>query len=70
MKKEEKIIEIWTHNEVVIIDKLFWPTIFANLKIVPDVNKWWIVYREWIKTWKRIEWCTIPAQIEEEFNED
>ena len=56
--------------DVVEIDKMFGPTIFAGLRITADMKRGWIIERQWIKDGKWIEWCTIPAQIEEEFEDD
>jgi hypothetical protein len=65
----EKIIEIG-YDDVLVIDKLFGPTVFANLKIVPDLARGsWIIYREWVRTGEYVEWCTIPAQVEPEFTD-
>jgi hypothetical protein len=65
----EKTIEIG-YDDVLIIDKLFGPTIFANLKIVPDFERGaWIIYRQWVRTGAWVEWATIPAQVEPEFTD-
>lgn len=56
-------------SDIVIIDKAFGPTIFASLKIEADLEKGWVIKREWIKTGEWIEWCAIPAQINQEFSD-
>ena len=65
--KEYKI-EIGTGDRVTI-DKLFGPTIFADLRITADFDRGWIIERLWIESGEFVEWCTIPNQIEREFNE-
>lgn len=62
-----KTIEIGT-QDTVVIDKLFGPTIFANLRITADFDRGWVIEREWISG-GYIEWCVIPAQIEQEFTD-
>lgn len=58
-------------NDTVVIDKLYGPLIMANLRITACAEECcWIIEREWIETSKYIEWCRIPAQLEEEFNKD
>ncbi len=64
-----KKVEIGS-NDTVEIDKLFGPTIFADLRITADVDRGWVIERLWIKTGRYVEWCCIPAQIEEEFTEE
>jgi len=67
---EEHKIEIGSGDSV-IIDKLFGPTVFADLKITADYTRGcWVIERMWIKDGKWIEWCTIPSQIEQEFSDD
>lgn len=56
--------------DTLTIDKLFGPTIFADLRITADINRGWIIEREWIEKGKFVEWCVIPAQIEQEFKDD
>jgi hypothetical protein len=56
--------------DTVTIDKLFGPTIFANLRITADPDRGWVIERKWIQNGQFVEWCVIPAQIEQEFNED
>lgn len=64
---EEHRIEIGSGDRVVI-DKLFGPTIFADLRITADYKRGcWVIERMWIATGEYIEWCTIPDQIEQEF---
>lgn len=67
-EKKEIKVEIGSHNSV-IIDKLFGPTIFADLRITPDCERGWVIERKWIKTGMFIEWCVIPAQIDREFTD-
>ncbi len=69
-EREEIKLEIGSHNQVVILDKLFGPTVFADLKIVPDLDEGWVIYRRWVKTNEWIEWVSIPAQIDQEFSDD
>ena len=45
MEKEIKTIEIGSHN-VVILDKMFGPTIFATLRITPDIERGWVIERQ------------------------
>lgn len=65
--KEHKL-EIGSFDRV-IIDKLFGPTIFADLKITADPERGWVIELKWIETGDWIEWCVIPAQIDQEFSE-
>lgn len=58
-------------NDSIIIDKLFGPTVFADLRITANIERrCWVIERMWIKTGEYIEWCTIPNQIEQEFSDD
>ena len=65
-KEKEKTLEIGS-NDTVTIDKMFGPTIFADLRITADCERGWVIEREWIENGEWIEWCVIPAQIEQEF---
>ncbi len=57
--------------ETVVIDKLFGPMIFANLKVRADAESGdWIIERQWIKNGNYIEWCRIPGQFNDEFSEE
>jgi len=65
--KDHKI-EIGSGDRVTI-EKLFGPTVFADLRITADYERGcWVIERQWIGEF--IEWCTIPNQIEQEFKED
>lgn len=67
--KETKTVEIGS-MDTVVIDKLFGPTIFADLRITADSDRGcWVIERMWINKGEFIEWCTIPCQIEKEFEE-
>lgn len=66
----EHKIEIGSFD-VVIIEKLFGPTICADLRITADTSKGcWIIERQWLKNNEWIEWCTIPIQLSQEFEND
>lgn len=66
----EKEIEIGSGDSVVI-DKVFGPTVFANLRITADAEQGgWVIERQWIDTNEWIKWCIIPAQIDQEFKDD
>ncbi len=54
-------------GDVVILDKLFGPTIMTELRITADVEEGWIIERRWIATGEWVKWVTIPGQIEQEF---
>lgn len=57
--------------DVVIIEKLFGPTICADLRITANTTEgYWIIERMWINTMEWIEWCRIPIQINQEFSND
>lgn len=56
-------------GDVVQIDKLFGPTIFADIRITADINRGWVIERQWIAKGEFVEWCVIPAQIDKEFDE-
>lgn len=69
MEREPKVIEIGS-QDTVIIDKLFGPHIFANLRITADTTRGcWVIERQWASTGEYIEWVTIPDQINEEFTD-
>jgi len=57
-------------GDTILIDKCYGPTIFADLKITADITRGWVIERMWIKSGEFVEWCVIPAQIEEEFTEE
>lgn len=65
---EDKIVEIGTHR--VVIDKLFGPTVFAKLRITPDLNRGWVIEREAIDTGEWHEEAVIDAQRDAEFPGD
>ena len=82
-RRNVKEIKIEVAGESVVIDKLFGPMVFANLRITPDTKSCsWIIERQtplpcpdpedkntiqWI-TW--VEWCRIPAQFDWEFDRE
>lgn len=68
-KEEKATLEIGS-NESVTIDKMFGPTIFADIRITADTERGWVIERQWIETGDWIEWCVIPAQIEQEFTDE
>lgn len=58
-------------SDVVEIEKLFGPTVFADLRITADVKRGgWVIERMWIAKGEFVEWCVIPAQIDQEFPND
>ena len=66
---DNKEVEIGS-GQSVTIDKLFGPMIFANLRVTANTERGeWVIEREWIGSGRYIEWCSIPAQIDEEFKE-
>jgi len=66
-----KEIKVEVGYESVIIDKLFGPQIFANLRITadPKINTW-IIEREMIDTGVWQEWVRIPGQVAFEFKDN
>ncbi len=66
--EEKKTLEIGS-NETITIDKMFGPTIFADLRITADTQRGWVIERQWIESGEWVEWCVIPAQIEQEFTD-
>ncbi len=65
----EKRVEIGA-DERVVIDKLFGPLIFADLRITADFqSNSWIIERMIIKSGAWIEWCRIPGQLNQEFTD-
>lgn len=60
--------------DTVILDKMFGPTIFADLRITADPQRGWVIERQWIanvhEDEKWVEWCVIPHQIDAEFPKD
>lgn len=57
-------------NETITIDKMFGPTIFADIRITADTERGWVIERQWIESGEWIEWCVIPAQIDQEFTKE
>lgn len=55
-------------GDTVYIDKLYGPTIFANLEITADFDRGWVIKREGRKGMD--EWVTIPAQLDADFAEE
>lgn len=69
--KEPKFVCEIGNEQSVIIDKIYSSPIFTPLRITACSEECcWIIERQWIETGKYIEWCRIPAQLEEEMNED
>lgn len=65
----EHRVEIGT-DDVVDNDKLYGPTVFANLRVSLDRGRCeWVIQRQWVKTGAWIEWCRMPGQIDEEFTD-
>lgn len=62
---ESLLIEMGT--ETITLDKMYGPTIFATIRIRPDISCGRVIERQWINSGKWIEWVTIHAQIPEEF---
>lgn len=59
-----------TSEKPVIIEKLYGPTIFMDLMIEIDTQTVeWVVYRH-LAAEQWIEWCRIPGQMDEDFDED
>jgi hypothetical protein len=67
--EDRKEVEIGC-DEPVKIDKMFGPAVFATLRITADYERGWVIERQWIETGEWIEWCVIPAQIEQEFTSE
>jgi len=60
----ETIIEMGS-GQSIVLDKLYGPTVFANLRITADAEKGWVIERELGDDW--VEWCVIPAQLPQDF---
>ena len=69
MSKETRIVEIGSHERVVI-EKVFGPHIFTNLRITPDCERGWVIERKRIDTGEWEEQCVIDDQRVSEFEED
>lgn len=70
MADKEIVVEVGCGDKV-IVDKLFGPLIFTDIKVEADFQSGcWIISRRWIKTHKWQEICRIPGQYDEEFTED
>lgn len=66
----EKEIRVEVGYQSVIIDKMFGPQIFANLKITADPNSnTWLIERQKIDDGEWVEWVRIPGQLDIEFKE-
>ncbi len=76
---KEITLEIGSDNRV-ILNKLFGPTVFMDLRITPDSEKCeWVIERLTIlpctdpeiqdtTQWQKwVEWCRIPGQFQWEF---
>lgn len=67
MNDKEITVEVGCGDKV-IVDKLFGPLIFTDIKVVADFESGcWIISRRWIKTHKWQEICRIAGQYDEEF---
>ncbi len=65
---EDVTVEIG--HQKVTIEKLFGPTVFADIRIRPEIKTAeWIIERQSIDTMEWREWCRIPGQLEEEFKD-
>lgn len=57
-------------GDTVVIDKMFGPLIFADLRVTADTARGcWVIERQWVATDEWVEWTTIPAQLDAEFRE-
>ncbi len=67
--RKPKIVEVGSDDSV-IIDKIFGPLVFSNLRITAHAESaCWIIERQWIKSGEWLEWVRIPGQFEQEFTE-
>lgn len=67
---QQKEITIEVGYQSVVIDKMFGPQIFANLRITADPkSNTWLIERQTIDDGKWIEWVRIPGQVGFEFKE-
>ncbi len=57
-------------GDVIVLDKLFGPAIFANLRITVDSNRGWVIERQRMDTNDWVEQCVIPAQYDGELDSD
>lgn len=64
--EEKNIIEVGS-GDILIIEKMFGPTIMADLRITADVKEGWIIERLCTKTNEWVKWVTIPGQLEQDF---
>lgn len=68
--KEKKEVHLGS-DETVVLNKLFGPSVFANLRITADTKTMeWVIEREWINTGEYIPWMRIPGALSGEFGED
>jgi hypothetical protein len=66
-----KEIKVEVGYESVVIDKLFGPQIFANLRITADPKtNTWVIERQMIDTGEWQEWVRIPGQVAFEFKDN
>lgn len=64
-------VKVEVGYQSVIIDKMFGPQIFANLKITADPKtNTWIIERQTINTGEWVEWVRIPGQVDFEFKDE
>lgn len=54
-------------SDIVEIDKLYGPVIFADLRIRADYETGWVIERYCLNKW--VEWVTIPAQLDDDFTQ-
>lgn len=66
----DKVGTVNVGSNSIIIDKLFGPTAFAELRITANVerNAWVIERGDMCGNFR--EWCTIPGQQEEDYREE
>lgn len=68
---QQKEIKVEVGYQSVLIDKMFGPQIFANLRITADPkSNTWLIERENIHDAEWVEWIRIPGQLAFEFKEN
>ena len=75
--EKSKTIEMGSGDSITL-DKLYGPTIFARLRITATPSRGWVIERETAdrhndepdltSIW--VEWCTIPCQLDMDFEKE
>lgn len=58
-------------DDVILLNKLFGPMGFADLRIKADVSRGgWVIERQRMRDGAWFEWAFIPGQLEDDYDEE